>query len=65
MIFSSIHSGVVRNTEWAKKTQVMNKWLRGCYRNFRFFDHRVIYLASGLMAANVSSVSKREMDPSL
>ena len=29
VIFSSIPSGVVRDTEWAWKAQAMNKWLRG------------------------------------
>ena len=54
MIFSSIPSGVVRETEWARKTQVMNKWLRGwcCHVNFGLFDHGVIYSAPGLMAAD-------------
>ena len=44
----------MRDTEWARKTQVMNKWLRGwcCHMNFGLFDHGVIYSAPGLMAAD-------------
>ena len=61
MIFSSIPSGVVRETEWARKTQVMNKWLRDwcCHRYFGFFDHGVIYSATGLMAVDGCHLSLR------
>jgi len=54
VIFSCIPSGALRDTEWARKTQVMNKWLRGwcCHVNFGLFDHGVIYSAPGLMAAD-------------
>lgn len=52
LIFSPIPSGAARDTEHARKTQVMKKWLRGwcCQRNFGFFNHRVIYSAPGLPA---------------
>ena len=47
--------------EWARKTQVVNKWQRGwcCHRFFGFFDHGVIYLAPGLMAAEGCHLSLR------
>ena len=68
MIFSCIPSVAVRDMEWARKTQVVNKWQTGwcCHRIFGFFDHGAIYLAPGLMAAEglmAALVSKREMDP--
>lgn len=45
--------------ELARKTQVMNKWLRGwCHhRNSGFFNNRAIYSAPGLMAADESHLS--------
>jgi len=53
MIFPSVLSGETRDTEWARKTQVMSKWQRLCHhRNFVFFDQGLIYSASGLMAAD-------------
>jgi len=51
----------VRDTEWDRKTQVMEKWLRGwrCHRNFGLFDQGAIYWAPGLMAAGWCHLSLR------
>ena len=62
VIFSSLPSGVVRNTEQSRKTQALNKWLKGwCHhRNFGFFDHGAVYSVPGLMAVDGSRLSLRE-----
>ena len=52
---------MVRDMERPRKTQVMEKWLRGwrCHRNFGLFDHGAIYLASSIMAAGWCHLSLR------
>ena len=61
VVFSSITSVAGKGTERIQKTHLLNKWLRGwCkHRNFVFFDHRAIYSAPGMMAADGSSLSLR------
>lgn len=61
VIFCSIPSGAVRDTERAWKAQAMNKWLRGWCRarNFGFFDHGAVYLASGLLSVHGTHLSQR------
>ena len=61
VVFSSIPSVAEKGTERIPKTHLINKWLRGwCkHRNFGFFDHRAIYSAPGMMAADGSSLSLR------
>ena len=57
--FSSLSSGVMRDMEWSKKTQTLNKWPKGwCHhRNFGFFDSGAVSLAPGLMTADGSHPS--------
>jgi len=61
VVFSSVPSVAGKGTERIQKTHLSNKWLRGwCkHRNFVFFDHRAIYSAPGMMAADGSSLSLR------
>ena len=54
VVFFSILSVALRDTDRIRKTHLINRWLRGwCHRrNFGFFDHGAVYLAPGLMAAD-------------
>ena len=54
VIFSSILSVAGRDTERAKKTHLINTWLRGWYlhSNLGFFNCAMIYSVPGLMAAD-------------
>jgi len=61
VMFCSMPSGAVKDTERAWKTQVMNKWLRSwCQgRNFGFFDHGAVYSAPGLLFVCGTQLSQR------
>lgn len=50
----------MRDSERIRKARFINTWLRGwCSdRNFVFYDHRVVYSAPGLMAADGSHLSQ-------
>ena len=57
-------SGAVKDMQWARKTQVMNNWLRGwCQgRNLGVFDHGAVYSAPGLLSTDGTHLS--QMSPS-
>lgn len=61
MVFCSIPSGVVKDAEQARKTQVMNNWLRvGCRgKNFGFFDHGAVYSTPVLLSMDGTHLSQR------
>lgn len=59
LIISSVPSAAVRDMESGRRTQVMEKWLRGWrrHRDFGLFNHGAIYSAPGLMAAGCCHLS--------
>jgi len=61
VVFFSLSSTTVRDTERTRQTNLIKMWLRGwcSHRNFRFFNHGVVYAQPGLMAADGSHWSQR------
>jgi len=61
VVFSSIPSVAVKNTERDRKTLLIDRWLRDwCHRwNFGFFDHGEVYTALGLLATGGVQLSQR------
>jgi len=61
VVFSSIPSVAGKNTEWDRKTHLINRWLRDWCRqwNFSFFDHGEVYTAPGLLVTDGVQLSQR------
>lgn len=61
VMFCSIPSGVVKDMEQARKTQVMSNWLRGwCQgRYFGIFDHGEVYSDPSLLSIDETLLSQR------
>ena len=62
VVFSSIPSIAVRNTERTVKMRLINTWLKSHYRNFGFFDHGVVYSALAWWLLIVSTWVTRDKE---
>ena len=61
VIFAGIPTVAGIDNAITRKTHRINTWLRGWCKckNLRFFDHGVVYLASGLKSADGYHLSQR------
>ncbi|XP_042725317.1 uncharacterized protein LOC122178868 [Lagopus leucura] len=61
VVFASIPLVAGMNAEMTRKSHLINAWMRGwCKRkNFGFFDHGVVYSASGLRSADGNCLSPK------